>query len=92
MPEGGDQAGCILCLDQEFMEAGKERLTQDTVVDATRQEIEHLKRENSDLKQLVANPVHRLKNGHPCLRRSRGRMSALEKSEVLTQVEQTRWG
>jgi transposase len=39
---------------KEFMEAGKERLTRDTVRDATRQEIEHLKRENSDLKQLVA--------------------------------------
>jgi len=32
----------------EFMEAGKERLTRDTVRDATRQEIEHLKRENHD--------------------------------------------
>ena len=32
----------------EFMEAGKERLTRDTVRDATRQEIEHLKRENQD--------------------------------------------
>ena len=31
-----------------FMEAGKERLTRDTVRDATRQEIEHLKRENHD--------------------------------------------
>ena len=31
-----------------FMEAGKERLTRDTVRDATRQEIEHLKRENQD--------------------------------------------
>ena len=28
------------------MEAGKERLTRDTVRDATRQEIEHLKRKN----------------------------------------------
>ena len=50
------------------MEAGKERRTRDTVRDATRQEIEHLKRENHDgrvtteesrrkshdLKQLVA--------------------------------------
>jgi demethoxyubiquinone hydroxylase (CLK1/Coq7/Cat5 family) len=27
---------------KEFMEAGKERLTRDTVRDATRQEIEHL--------------------------------------------------
>ena len=33
---------------KEFMEAGKERLTRDTVRDATRQEIEHLKRENHD--------------------------------------------
>jgi len=30
------------------MEAGKEHLTRDTVRDATRQEIEHLKRENHD--------------------------------------------
>ena len=46
------------------MEAGKERLTRDTVRDATRQEIEHLKRENHDLKQLVVHlslEVHRFK-------------------------------
>jgi len=46
------------------MEAGKERLTRDTIRDATRQEIEHLKRENNDLKQLVADlslEVHRFK-------------------------------
>ena len=55
------------------MEAGKERLTRDTVRDATRQEIEHLKRENHDgrttteeprRKQLVADlslEVHRFK-------------------------------
>jgi len=46
------------------MEAGKERLTRDTVRDATRQEIEHLKRENYGLKQLVADlslEVHRFK-------------------------------
>ncbi len=35
---------------KEFMEAGKERLTRNTVRDATRQEIEQLKRENGDLK------------------------------------------
>ncbi len=49
---------------KEFMEAGKERLTRDTVRDATRQEIEQLKRESSELKQLVADlslQVHRLK-------------------------------
>ena len=36
------------------MEAGKERLTRDSVRDATRQEIQALKRENDELKQLVA--------------------------------------
>ena len=39
---------------KEFMEAGKERLTRDNVRDATRQEIQALKRENGELKQLVA--------------------------------------
>ena len=36
------------------MEAGEERLTRDTVRDATRQETGHLKREDYDLKRLVA--------------------------------------
>ena len=39
---------------KEFMEAGKERLTRDMARDATRQEIQALKRENGELKQLVA--------------------------------------
>ena len=39
---------------KDFMEAGKERLTRDTVRDATRAEIEAIKRENSRLKQVVA--------------------------------------
>jgi transposase len=46
------------------MEAGKERLTRDTVRDATRQEINELKRESTDLKHLVADlslEVYRLK-------------------------------
>ena len=46
------------------MEAGKERLNRDKVRNATRQEIEHLKRENYDLKQLVADfslEVHGIK-------------------------------
>ncbi len=49
---------------KEFMEAGKERLTRDAARDATRSEVRQLQRENSDLKQLVANlalDVHRLK-------------------------------
>ena len=49
---------------KEFMEAGKERLTRDVVRDATRQDIQALKRENGELKQLVADlslDVYRLK-------------------------------
>ena len=60
----GIKPGVFYAWTKEFMEAGKERLTRDTVRDATRQEIEHLKRENHDLKQLVADlslEVHRFK-------------------------------
>jgi len=39
---------------KDFMEAGKERLTRDTFRDATRTEIDAIKRENGRLKQLVA--------------------------------------
>ena len=49
---------------KEFMEAGKERLTRNTVRDATRHEIEQLKRENGDLKEITADLLlenHRLK-------------------------------
>ena len=49
---------------KEFMEAGKERLTRDSVRDATRDEFHQLKRENEGLKQLVADlslEVYRLK-------------------------------
>ena len=63
----GIKPGVFYAWTKEFtesMEAGKERLTRDKVRDATRQEIEHLKRENYDLKQLVADlslEVHRFK-------------------------------
>lgn len=49
---------------KDFMEAGKERLARDTVRDATRTEVDGLKRENERLKQLVAElslKVHLLK-------------------------------
>ena len=39
---------------RDFMEAGKERLARDTVRDATRAEVDSLKRETESLKQLVA--------------------------------------
>ena len=39
---------------KEFMEAGRERLSRDTVRDDTRQEIQDVKRENGELRQLVA--------------------------------------
>jgi len=46
------------------MEAGKERLTRDIVRDATRVEVQKLKRDNAQLKQLVAEQslqIHMLK-------------------------------
>ena len=60
----GIRPGTFYAWTKEFMEAGKERLTRDTIRDATRQEIGALKRENHDLKQLVADlslEVHRYK-------------------------------
>ena len=49
---------------KDFMEAGKERLTRDTVRDASRNEVQELKRDNAHLKQLVAEQslqIHMLK-------------------------------
>jgi len=49
---------------KDFMEAGKERLTRDTVRDATGAEVQELRRENTRLKTLVAElslQVHMLK-------------------------------
>ncbi len=60
----GVKPGAFYAWTKEFMEAGKERLARDTVRDATREEIERLKRENRDVKELVAElylEVHRLK-------------------------------
>ncbi len=60
----GIKPGAYYAWTKDFMEAGKERLTRDTVRDATRQEINELKRESIDLKQLVAElslEVYRLK-------------------------------
>ncbi len=56
--------GAYYAWTKDFMEAGKERLTRDAVRDATRQEIEQIKRESTDLKHLVADlslEVYRLK-------------------------------
>jgi len=49
---------------KDFMEAGKDRLQRDTARDATRAEVDSLKRENTRLKQVVAElslQVHVLK-------------------------------
>ena len=49
---------------RDFMEAGKTRLARDTVRNATKAEVDNLKRENERLKQLVADlylQVHLLK-------------------------------
>jgi transposase len=53
---------------KDFMEAGKERLTRDITRDATRLEIQEMKRENARLKTLVAElsiQVHVLKKTAP---------------------------
>jgi transposase len=60
----GIKPGAYYAWTKDFIEAGKERLTRDTVRDATRREIDELKRESADLKQLVADlslDVYRLK-------------------------------
>jgi len=60
----GIKPGAFYSWTKDFMEAGKERLTRDTVRDATRHEINELKRESIDLKQLVADlslDIYRLK-------------------------------
>ena len=53
---------------KDFMEAGKDRLTRDSTRDATRIEIQEMKRENARLKTLVAElslQVHVLKKTAP---------------------------
>ena len=60
----GIKPGAYYAWTKDFIEAGKERLTRDTIRDATRQEIEQIKREGTDLKHLVADlslEVYRLK-------------------------------
>jgi transposase len=60
----GIKPGAFYAWTKDFMEAGKERLTRDAIRDATRQEIEQIKRENAELKHLVADlslEVYRLK-------------------------------
>jgi transposase len=60
----GIRPGTYYAWLKDFMEAGKERLTRDITRDATRTEIQGIKRENARLKQLVAElslQVHVLK-------------------------------
>ena len=76
---------------KEFMEAGRERLTRDMVRDATQQEVQALRRENVELKQLVADlslegPSEKNSYADTPRRRRYQRMSAAEKAEVLVTV------
>jgi transposase len=60
----GIHVGTYYAWLKDFMEAGKERLVRDNIRDATRSEVQELKRENARLKQLVAElslQVHVLK-------------------------------
>jgi transposase len=50
----GIKPGAYYAWTKDFMEGGKERLTHDTIRDATRQEIEQTRRDNAELKHLVA--------------------------------------
>ena len=60
----GIRPGTYYAWLKDFVEAGKERLTRDITRDATRAEIQELKRDNARLKTLVAElslQVHVLK-------------------------------
>jgi transposase len=60
----GIRPGTYYAWLKDFMEAGKERLTRDITRDASRTEMQEIKRENARLKQLVAElslQVHVLK-------------------------------
>jgi transposase len=60
----GIQASTYYAWLKDFMEAGKDRLTRDNVRDATKVEVQELKRDNARLKTLVAElslQVHVLK-------------------------------
>jgi transposase len=60
----GIKPGTYYAWLKDFMEAGKERLTHDITRDATKSEVQELKRENARLKTLVAElslQVHVLK-------------------------------
>jgi len=60
----GIRPGTYYAWLKDFMEAGRERLTRDTTRDATKAEVQELKRESARLKQLVAElslQVHVLK-------------------------------
>jgi len=76
---------------KDFTKTGKETLTRGMVRDATKAEVQELKRENNRLKQLVAElslQVHVLKKRqHPAGMKARyARMSAVEKSKILSLI------
>lgn len=50
----GISQGIYYKWSKDFMEAGKKRLSGDTMREANTTEVRHLKDENSDLKELVA--------------------------------------
>ena len=77
---------------KEFLEAGKKRLLGDTTREATSTEVQDLRRENSQLKQVVAEAV--LENR--VLKKSAGlrlggqhvRLTAVEKHEIIRLVDE----
>jgi len=56
VPQGGPQPNIYYSWLKDVMEVGKARLQADTVRDGTRAEVDGFRRENEQLKQLVAEP------------------------------------
>jgi transposase len=54
LPERGNTAAVYYVWSKEFLEAGKKRLQGDTLREATSSEVGDLKKENDQLKALVA--------------------------------------
>jgi transposase len=54
VPQGGDQPNLYYRWSKEFLEAGKKRLAGDTAREATSDEVNDLRAERGQLKELLA--------------------------------------
>ena len=96
MPTRGDQAGRILCLDQGIHGSGERAshpgygTRRHPSGDRTPQ-AEEPRSETTGCRPFPGDPPLPI-NGHSSFRWGLGRMSAQERSNVITRVEETRWG